>query len=334
MEDSVDRDPVNSKASMRTFVFDRLANLLQAGLSVTAFALLAGCLGRWHFMLDLASHFRVYYTVAMLLLGCLFIAMKRWRWGAFGLVAGLACAATLAPFFGRSSELKVHQLRLVAINVLSSNTQHQSVLDYLHATAPDIIILQEVNDRWAREIEAGLGDAWAYRQVTPRNDNFGIAMYSKIPWQSCDIVELVSPVSTPSLSAVFPIADVGSPDAGSLRVIAVHPLPPMNGRMWEARNAFFASLAKEVSRGDSSRTIVAGDLNCSPWSPFFRQLLNDSELSNSSLGHGLNPSWYPLSTRLIAIPIDHMLVGSGITVLGRSVGPFVGSDHRPVVIDL
>jgi len=34
------------------------------------------------------------------------------------------------------------------------------------------------------------------------------------------------------------------------------------------------------------------------------------------------------------IPIDHILVGTGIRVFKREVGPDVESDHRPVLADL
>jgi len=36
---------------------------------------------------------------------------------------------------------------------------------------------------------------------------------------------------------------------------------------------------------------------------------------------------------LLGIPIDHCLVSPEIIVTKRSVGPSVGSDHYPVIID-
>ena len=82
-----------------------------------------------------------------------------------------------------------------------------------------------------------------------------------------------------------------------------------------------------------SRTIVAGDLNCTPWSPNFVDLLKSSNLINSGLGHGLAISWTPIPITALGLPIDHVLVGDGIQVADRKVGPHVGSDHRPVIVD-
>ena len=95
----------------------------------------------------------------------------------------------------------------------------------------------------------------------------------------------------------------------------------------------FAALAKEIRTGDGPRTILAGDLNCTPWSYWFRRLLRESQLSNSAHGRGLNITWTPLRIAVCGLPIDHVLVGSEIRVSRRFVGPYLGSDHRPVVVD-
>ena len=36
---------------------------------------------------------------------------------------------------------------------------------------------------------------------------------------------------------------------------------------------------------------------------------------------------------LLLIPIDHCLYGSGLHVNAKKIGPNVGSDHYPVVVD-
>ncbi len=46
-----------------------------------------------------------------------------------------------------------------------------------------------------------------------------------------------------------------------------------------------------------------------------------------------SPYLFGLNT-LVALPLDHCLVSDEILVANRRVGPFVGSDHFPVVVDL
>ena len=40
------------------------------------------------------------------------------------------------------------------------------------------------------------------------------------------------------------------------------------------------------------------------------------------------PAFLPMPAR---IPIDHVMTGSGLRVVERTVGPDLGSDHRPVI---
>jgi endonuclease/exonuclease/phosphatase (EEP) superfamily protein YafD len=79
--------------------------------------------------------------------------------------------------------------------------------------------------------------------------------------------------------------------------------------------------------------VLLGDLNCTPWSPAFDRLLAAARLRDSGRGRGLHPTWFS-AVPFVGLPIDHVLVGPGVGVRGRHVGPDIGSDHRPVIADL
>ena len=74
---------------------------------------------------------------------------------------------------------------------------------------------------------------------------------------------------------------------------------------------------------------MAGDLNATPWSHGFRQLVRPRGLRDSALGRGVQPTW---NARCWAprIPIDHVVVSPEVQVSARTIGPDVGSDHLPV----
>ncbi len=78
--------------------------------------------------------------------------------------------------------------------------------------------------------------------------------------------------------------------------------------------------------------MVLGDLNVTPWSPFFRDLLREGALRNARKGYGLRPTW-PTMLPPLLIPVDHCLVSSGVTVHDCRAGRNVGSDHYPLVVD-
>jgi endonuclease/exonuclease/phosphatase (EEP) superfamily protein YafD len=79
--------------------------------------------------------------------------------------------------------------------------------------------------------------------------------------------------------------------------------------------------------------ILFGDLNVTPWSPYFADLLKHGGLKDTSQGRGLFGSW-PSWLPGLRIPLDHCLTSPAILVADKRLGPKVGSDHLPMMIDL
>lgn len=79
--------------------------------------------------------------------------------------------------------------------------------------------------------------------------------------------------------------------------------------------------------------MLLGDLNTTPWGHAFRWLVTESELRDTSCGVGFQWSW-PASFWPPVIPIDHALVSEDVRVLDRRMGPSIGSDHLPLVLDI
>jgi endonuclease/exonuclease/phosphatase (EEP) superfamily protein YafD len=53
---------------------------------------------------------------------------------------------------------------------------------------------------------------------------------------------------------------------------------------------------------------------------------------DSAQGHGVQPTW-PNFNPLLWIPLDHVLHSTCLAVRDRIIGPDVGSDHYPVIVD-
>lgn len=79
--------------------------------------------------------------------------------------------------------------------------------------------------------------------------------------------------------------------------------------------------------------IIAGDLNTTMWSPYYKRLARDSGLANARKGFGILATW-PSFYPFLRIPIDHYLVSPEVRVVDLRMGPKFGSDHRPLVADL
>lgn len=90
-------------------------------------------------------------------------------------------------------------------------------------------------------------------------------------------------------------------------LLGTHPLPPGSAEYARLRNDQLRAIATKV-QASKGLTIVLGDLNATPWWP----------------------AYLPIGR----IPLDHCLVSPSIYVINKQLGPNVGSDHLPVVIDL
>ena len=229
-----------------------------------------------------------------------------------------------APDAAEIAPQKMFPLRVLTFNVRASNSQYDEALKYLQSRSPDVIVVQEISPAWSQALER-LKPGFSHQHHVPRDDNFGIALLSRIPWSSVE-TEILAGAGVPSLVARYREGDA------TWTIVGTHPVPPGSAVTSRERNEQLTALAKLIRR-ESGTVILAGDLNVTSWSPYFWDLMGDAGLQDSRQGFGVHCSWAS-RIPLTDLPLDHVLVSPGIVVQDRSVGPHLGSDHRPVVVDL
>jgi endonuclease/exonuclease/phosphatase (EEP) superfamily protein YafD len=120
--------------------------------------------------------------------------------------------------------------------------------------------------------------------------------------------------------------------AGTFTVIGVHLRAPTTAPRAAARNQELRELAAR-SAAIVEPLIVAGDLNVTPYSPYFGDWLEASGLTDSRRGRTLSTSW-PTSSPWFSIPIDHVAVNQGFEILSHRRVPDFESDHYGVLVEL
>jgi endonuclease/exonuclease/phosphatase (EEP) superfamily protein YafD len=188
---------------------------------------------------------------------------------------------------------------------------------------PDVAFFMEVDDAWLEHLLA-LTNEFPYVVAHPRSDNFGVALFARAKPAQMDIIWPGGEV--PSVIATIPMG------ATNVTFIGTHPVPPGSHEAWSFRNLQLDEVAALAARSPGP-VVVAGDLNMSPWSPFFRKFAEASRLKDSQPGFGFQPTW-PTIQPILYIPLDHVLVSRDIAVVDRRTGTRVGSDHLPVIVDL
>jgi endonuclease/exonuclease/phosphatase (EEP) superfamily protein YafD len=307
----------------------KIENLFWAGVDLLTLALfsasLAGFLGNWWWIFDLLGHFRVQYLIVFIIL------MLIYGLGVRRIISAVAAGFVLLnlvlvlPLYvrPRPAHAAGTEQRILLANVLTQNRDRQRLSAWIDETSPDYIALLEVDETWLDDLDL-TARGYPYAVTQPRGDNFGVALYSRLPLENSEITNFGS-YGVPSIISRLKVGET------PLTFIVTHPIPPKRARFHHLRNAHMDEIARYASRLDGA-VILVGDLNATSWSPFFRDWLAVGDLRDSRRGFGVQPTW-PVDRPLLRIPIDHALVSPGFLVHHRQVGPDIGSDHLPILLD-
>lgn len=291
---------------------------------------LAGWLGALDWRLDLASHFRLHYAIAALLALALAAALRRRR---VAVIAGLLLAVELsqvAPLWlSRPGEAGAPAVRLLHFNALTSNPDKEAAVAWLAGAGADVVLVQEVDDAWVAALAGAPGHAVV--EAAPRADNFGMALLLRQDAKDMLVrTWLEEPV--PGIPAIAAELDAGG---RRIAVLGLHTLPPVSRAYASRRDAQLVAAAAwaQEQRAAGRAPVILGDLNASPFSAPLRRLLADAGLVDSERGFGLQASW-PVDLPWLRIAIDHCLHDPSLVTTARALGPDLGSDHRPLRVDL
>lgn len=299
-----------------------LEALCRYGVAAAVASTVSILLARLDWRLDLLSHFRLQLVGLLLLFLLPLILMRRWKSMAI-------IALCLAPHLW---SLSIHYLpvlrdrrptegpplSLLSFNVLSENRDYQAVRQLVVREDPDVLFLTEINSLWRDEMRSLLA-RYPYTATRTSEDNFGMLLYSKFPITQREFI-IDSTIRAPLLVARL------AWDDQELTFFGLHPQTPISAQGARSRNATFALVAR-LSQ-ERSPLLIAGDFNCSTYSPHFQDFSRG--LKDSASGRGNVMTWHRLSP-LLGIPIDHILYGDSLVCTSMRIGPKCGSDHSAVL---
>lgn len=283
--------------------------------------------------LELLSHFQMQYLLAATLAAVLLVARRRWRLSALALACAAAAATAVVPLTWRtgggaayaSTAASRGHMRVLHANVLSWNRRYEDVLALVEAEDPDVVVLQEVTRRWVQAMEP-LAAEYPHQLSGPREDNVAIAVFSRLPFSRQARHQLGS-AGLPTLTATVLV------DGRPVSLLVTHPKTPVQHWLFDLRNEQLEEV-RALARSLPRPLVVVGDLNTTMWSPWYRDLCGANDLANAREGFGVLPSWPVQCPPVARLPIDHCLVSPQVTVTACRLGPAVGSDHLPLIVDL
>ena len=221
-------------------------------------------------------------------------------------------------------------LRVLSFNVLAHNPTPDAVFQFVRASDADLVVLVDAK-RWRwRQVVSDLGRPYPYHAPRTWPQPPPVFVFSRFPIVSADLVaEQRAGPRPPRPYLVVELAVGGQ----RLVIAGVHSTwPGLSASGHHRQQRELAGLA-EIVRTIDRPVIVAGDLNSTPWSPRFRDLVGAAGLRNAADGQGYVATW-PRWFWPAQIPIDHVLLKGSLTVLRLRRGPALGSDHYPLIADL
>lgn len=291
---------------------------------------IASFFGRWVWWLDVLANFRAQYVVGLLVFS---LALMLTRWRRTGVIVLLVAIVNLIPvlplYVGSpgTTEAGAPNMRVMSFNLLSDNERFSEVIEYIETIDPDLVLLHEASRPWEVAIEsADLG----YQVIRPRAENLIFGTLVLIRGEEIEAVSYGFAAGQPR-AVELSYRPTGWPEA--IAVLSTHPLAPTSRERADLRDAQL-EFAAEWAADRSGPLFVVGDFNATPWSWPFRNLIDVAGLENSQTGFGLQPSFPAESNVLLRVPIDHLVHSEGLRIRDRQLGPRLGSDHFPLVVDL
>jgi endonuclease/exonuclease/phosphatase (EEP) superfamily protein YafD len=299
---------------------------------------LAGYLGRLNLYLEFASGYKLQFLL-LALCSLIYFSLTRIKpWLIVSLLCVLLNFAEIIPWYFNQPEVtnvdNYQSLKIFSYNVLWSNQNYDKAIALINQEQPDIVVFQEAVTPWAKQL-AVLKATYPYHIGAKKLE---IEVYSKLPLTNTEI-KLYGTYRGLVISDLK-ISDQSSPIIGDrqIKFIATHAYPQLyyGHEGWQIRNEHLEKGIGEYVKNLEQSVIIAGDLNVSMWSPFYRSSIKQSGLLNARQGFGILPSQSGIAPQfaILSAPIDHCLVSSDIKVENFRLGRDIGSDHLPIIANL
>lgn len=267
--------------------------------------------------------FTPYVALAALLVVALALSLR--NWAATGLAAlATACLAVAVLPRAIGSELEDPAGR-PTVTVLAANIHHgtadpAALVALVERIHPDLLSIEELTPRFARELRAdGIDRLLPDAHLAVHTNVSGTGLYARHP---------LRPLPESSrFQFRMPRALLMLPGGRSLRVVAVHPFPPLHDRVGEWEDA----LASLPGAGAGIPWVLPGDFNATLDQAALRDLVDRGYRDAAdAAGEGLEPTWPAGEALPPLIAIDHVLADRRLGVAAYGVLDLPGSDHRAI----
>lgn len=282
---------------------------------------------------ELAASWTPHIAAGLAALALAALLCRRRAWAGVQTVLAIALLAGMIPAALDSAQAMAlrpavpsqERLRLVFANLNIDNAEIPALAQWLAGQGGDVVVVTEVLPRHMAVLEAALAD-YPWRLVETRPHAFGQVIFSRLPLEDQQSVAL----DAGAWSSPIPVLASATVVMGDtrLRIAGFHPYPPLLAGTAPERDAQLRQ-AGDLLGALPGPMVATADFNATAWAPALQDFARRTSLG----GFNLAATW-PTPLGPVGIAIDHALVGRGVVITALETGPWIGSDHRPIVVDL
>jgi endonuclease/exonuclease/phosphatase (EEP) superfamily protein YafD len=279
------------------------------------------------FPLTLMMVFTPYVAVAALLVTGVAVAVRNWAAAITVWIATLSLAAAVLPraIGDGTADAGGHEtLRVLSTNVYFGKADPEALLDLVDRYDVDLLSVQELTPGFDWKLRrAGIARRLPNTILETRRGASGAGLYSRFPMRK---------IPAERFFFRMPRAEIELPDGRNIRVVAVHPYPPVKGHA----DIWSQALESLPSAGGGTPWVLVGDFNAT----LDQSLLRDTVArgyrdAGEVAGEGLEPTWPNAGSVLPPfITIDHVLADERLGIVDYGVDDLPGSDHRAIHAEL
>jgi endonuclease/exonuclease/phosphatase (EEP) superfamily protein YafD len=237
----------------------------------------------------------------------------------------ILAALTAGPWTRSPGPVPVEASRfsVLLFNVWWRNQHLDRLVQMVRRENPDIVVLLEATPR-LRSAMKPLEAIYPYHLDCVGNRGCDILIFSRSRLVPHSVKFTQDAEHSPVLS-------VTTENAGCrMMMLATHMTRPFPNRPYEAQRAQAEEIGSDVAAWHGAKLVV-GDFNGAPWGTVMRTISSRGNVEILTGGGGTWPSFLPQQLR---IPVDHMLVGPGLSFISRRLLERIGSDHVPVLAEI
>ncbi len=284
-------------------------------------------------LFDVFSHFPLQYLIISIVLLIFYTLKRHILLALLSLIVLIINMITIGEtdIFRFDSRIEAYDRYSDGFTVYSANINKDRedmnlLIRNIKDVNPEVIFLAEVSRNHLRQLSEII-DMYRYKVLDQRIEAslIGVALLSKLPIKGCRL---------------FPLSNSGNAvlecemsfDRKEFLFYGVHFPRHSLKYSFLVRQRKILTLADRLSKRTHS-VVVTGDFNATPYSSVFKKFMRISGLVDSNIDLDWHPTW-PTFFPPLWIPIDHLLVSHDIKMIDMMRGPFIGSDHYPLIAEL